>query len=91
MRQTGEDRRELMRQTTKAHDVERRDATARHDIEMRALSAQGVQETKSLTDLLLAHIDTAQLEREIAAREQSEIRMANQPVAGANGANGAAK
>lgn len=87
MQEQSETQREHMRMAVKAHDVERRDATARHDTEMRAMSAQGIEETRGIVDLLLAHIDTAQLEREIAAREQSEIRMANQPaVANGNGA-----
>jgi Phage P22-like portal protein len=93
MRQDGQTQRTHMQEIGHAHDVEMRDATRQHDSMVDAMSKQGVEETKGIVQLLLAHIDTAQLEREIESREQSEIRAAEQPAAGANGAskaNGAA-
>lgn len=81
MRQQAETQRELMRQTTKAHDVDRRDASTRRDVEMRT-SAQAhdtiiktqtqleIERMKTEAALILAQID--RLERRGAAEETEE-------------------
>jgi hypothetical protein len=76
VRQAGETQRTLMVQTTKAHDIENVTATRRHDIETRAVTSQNVEEIKGIVALLVKHIDTAQLEREIAARNEEQARQA---------------
>lgn len=68
MKQDGATKRELMKVTGKAHDTETNAATRQHDVETRAITAQNVEEIKGIVSLLLKHIDTHQLEREIAAR-----------------------
>lgn len=78
MKQAGEDKRELMRQTTKAHDIEKMAATRQHDTEVRALTAQNVSEIDGIVKLFLAHIDTHQLEREIAARNAEQTAKSNE-------------
>lgn len=83
MRQEGETKRTLLTQTTKAHDIESAIATKRHDTEARAITAQNVAEINGLVQLLVKHIGTAQLEREIQARNEEQQRQAEQtePVA----------
>lgn len=78
MRQAGEDKRELMRSTTKAHDIEKIAATKQHDTEMRAITAQNVAEIDGFVKLFLAHINTKDLEREIAQRNKEQQVKANE-------------
>lgn len=78
MKQAGEDKRELMRQTTAAHNIETQSATRQHDVEARALTAQNVAEIDGMVKLMLAHIDTHQLEKEIAARNAEQTIKANE-------------
>jgi len=76
MKQDGETKRELLRQTTKAHDIESAIATKRHDVETHAVTAQNVEEIKGIVALLLKHIDTHQLEREIEQRNREQAAQA---------------
>ena len=79
MQEEGETKREMLRQTTKAHDIEKRDATAQLDTHMRAATqaqdaglkartAITVEELRAHVALLLAKID----ERSEASREATE-------------------
>lgn len=89
MRQDGETTRAHLAATVRAHDSLERSASNRHDAEVRAMASQGNEEIKAVASILLAHIDTAQLEREIAARNMELERVSAQPTP-ANG-NGAAQ
>lgn len=73
-KQEGATKRELLKQTTKAHDVETKAATTAHDVETRAITAQNVEEIKGIVQLLVKHIGTAQLEKEIEARNAEQER-----------------
>lgn len=72
MRQDGEDKRELMRQTTKAHDTEKIAMTKQHDTETRAVTAQNVAEIDGIVKLFVAHISTSQLEKELESRNKEQ-------------------
>lgn len=72
LKQAGADKRELLVQTTKAHDVEMQSATKQHDVEARALTAQNVAEINALAKLFVAHINTKDLEKELASRNQEQ-------------------
>lgn len=74
IKQAGETQRTHLQTAVKAHDVEQATATKRHDTEVRAQSVMSVAEIKAVTDLLLKHIDTSQLEREIEARNTEQDR-----------------
>jgi len=78
MKQRGADKRELLKQTTKAHDIEKIAATKQHDTETRAVTAQNVAEIDGIVKLLLAHIDTKNLEQEIESRNQEQTSKANE-------------
>ena len=82
MRQDGETKRELMRQTTKAHDVNLRDQTAERDTAVKAhvqaqdsqldsQTALTIEEIKAHLALLLAHIN-GNNEREAAEQANEE-------------------
>jgi hypothetical protein len=89
MKQTGETQRAHLAATVKAHDSLERSATMAHDTTTRGITAQNVEEIKGIVQLLVKHLDTADLQREIESREASEERQAamaaQQPVNG-NGA-----
>ena len=83
MRQDGETKREHMRMTVKAHDIEtetstyrhdvaERAATARHDVETKAQTALSVAEIKAIAELLSHHMKGRQLER-AADRQEAEL------------------
>ena len=57
VKQDNETKRELMRQTTKAHDTEMRDATKKYDTEVKADTQKQVEELKATVALLLARMD----------------------------------
>lgn len=78
MKQDGEDKRELMRSTTKAHDIEKIAATKQHDTEVRAITAQNVAEIGGIVDLLLKHIDTQHLEKELEMRNKELTQKSNE-------------
>ena len=82
MRQDGETKRELMRQTTKAHDVNLRDQTAERDTAVKAhvqaqdsqldsQTALTIEEIKARLALLLAHIN-GNNEREASEQANEE-------------------
>lgn len=72
MKQAGEDKRELMRVTVKAHDVEERNKSMQHSTEVKALTSQNVEEIKGIVQLLVKHIDTTHLEAELAQRDKEQ-------------------
>lgn len=87
MKQDNENKREHMRLTVRAHDVETRantelqrqnidDAAWRHDVEVKSQTALSVSEIKAIADLLSHHIKGQQAEKvaQIAKEQiQSEI------------------
>lgn len=84
MKQDGETKREHMRVTVKAHDIEQematyrhdvaeRSATKRHDTEVRAQTALSVAEINAMRELLAHHMKGQQLERAVD-REEYELR-----------------
>lgn len=79
MRQQGATQREHLKSVTAVHDTETIAATRAHDVESKAVTAQNVEEIKGLVSLMLKHIDTAQLEREIAARNVEQQIKAAEP------------
>jgi len=80
VKQEAETKRELMRQTAKAHNTESMLEAKVHDVNMRAVTTQNKTEIESIMELLLHHMDTARLEREIAARNAEQFQYANQSV-----------
>lgn len=78
-KQEGATRRELMKETNKTHLEERKDATKQHDVEARALTAQNVAEINAIVKLLVAHIGTKDLERELAQRDVEAKAKAEEP------------
>lgn len=60
LRQEGETKRELMRTTAKAHDIEMATATKRHDTETRGTVSLKVEEIKGFVELLVKHLEHAQ-------------------------------
>ncbi len=72
IKEDGATKRELLKQTAKAHDIEMIASTKRHDTEVRAQSVMSAAEIKAMTDLMLKHIDTAQLREEIEARNTEQ-------------------
>jgi hypothetical protein len=80
VKQQAETQRELMRQTAKAHNTESMLEARVHDVNMRAVSSQNKTEIESIMELLLHHMDTARLEKEIAARNAEQYQYANQSV-----------
>ena len=71
-KQEGETRRTLITATGRAHETEVKRATNRHNAEVRAVTQQNVAEIHGLVQLLVKHIDTGQLERELAARNMEQ-------------------
>jgi hypothetical protein len=72
IKQQGETARELMRQTAKAHNTETMAEVKVNDQNTRALTSQNKVEIESIMELLLHHMDTARLEREIEKRNQEQ-------------------
>ena len=72
VKQQAETQRELMRQTAKAHNTETMAEVKVHDQNTRAITGQNKIEIEAITDLLLQHMDTARLEREIQARNAEQ-------------------
>ena len=82
VKQQAETQRELMRQTAKAHNTESMLEARVHDVNMRAISSQNKTEIESIMELLVHHLDTARLEKEIASRNAEQYRYANESVLG---------
>lgn len=81
MKQEGATKRTLMQETGKAHVEQMRDATKQHDVEARAITAQNVAEIQGIVQLLVKHIGTKDLEREIASRNEEQDRKAAETTA----------
>ena len=84
VRQDNENKRELMRQTAKAHNTETMAEVKVNDQNTRAITSQNKIEIEAITDLLLHHMDTTRLNAEIDKRnaEQNQaMRFAEQDIA----------
>ena len=88
VKQDNETKRELLRQTAKAHNTETMAEVKVNDQNTRAITSQNKIEIEAITDLLLHHMDTARLNAEIDKRnaEQNQaMRFAEQDISqGAN-------
>jgi len=72
VKQDAETKRELMRQTAKAHNTETMAEVRAHDVATRAITAQNVEEIKAVAAMLMKHMDTSQLEQEITKRNNEQ-------------------
>ena len=72
VKQQAETQRELMRQTSKAHNTESILQARVHDANTRAITSQNRVEIEAIADLLLHNMDTARLEREIQMRNREQ-------------------
>jgi len=72
VKQDNETKRELLRQTSKAHNTETMAEVKVHDQNTRAITSQNKVEIEAIMELLLHHMDTARLEKEIAARNAEQ-------------------
>ena len=81
MKQEGETKRTLLKVTADAHDTETIAATKQHDVEARALTAQNVAEINAIAKLLVAHIGTKDLEKELEMRNKEAAAKAAEPAA----------
>jgi len=88
VKQDSETKRELMRQTAKAHNTETMAEVKVNDQNTRAVTSQNKIEIEAIMELLLHHVDTARLNQEIAKRDreqQATMRFAETDIsAGAN-------
>ena len=76
VKQDSETKRELLRQTAKAHNTETMAEVKVNDQNTRAITAQNKVEIESIMELLLHHMDTGRLEREIQMRNQEQYQYA---------------
>lgn len=81
MKQEGETKRTLLKETGKVHVEELKDKTKQHDVEARGITAQNVAEINALAKLLVAHVGTADLEKELAMRDKEQKSKAAEPAA----------
>jgi len=72
IKQQGETNRELMRQTAKAHNTETMAEVKVNDQNTRAITSQNKVEIEAIMELLLHHMDTARLEKEITKRNAEQ-------------------
>jgi len=80
VKQDNETKRELMRETTKAHVADRGLEARVHDVNTKAVTSQNKTEIESIMELLLHHMDTSRLEREIAMRNVEQQTSENAAV-----------
>jgi hypothetical protein len=80
VKQQAETQRELMRQTSKAHNTEIMAQVKVNDQNTRSITSQNKVEIEAITDLLLHHMDTARLEREIRARNAEQYAFGNEAI-----------
>jgi hypothetical protein len=80
MQEQAETQRELMRQTAKAHNTETMAEVKVHDQNTRAITSQNKTELEAFVDVLLHHMDTARLEKEIRMRNEEQYAYANAAV-----------
>jgi len=84
VKQDSETKRELLRQTAKAHNTETMAEVKVNDQNTRAITSQNKVEIEAITDLLLHHMGTARLNAEIDRRnaeQQGAMRFAEQDIA----------
>ena len=88
VKQDSETKRELLRQTAKAHNTETMAEVKVNDQNTRAVTSQNKMEIEAIMELLLHHMDTNRLNQEIAKRDveqQQAMRFAESDIsAGAN-------
>ena len=80
VKQDNETKRELLRQTAKAHNTETMAEVKVHDQNTRAVTSQNKMEIEAIMELLLHHMDTNRLNMEIDRRnaeQQQAMRTAN--------------
>jgi len=80
VKQDNENKRELLRQTTKAHNTETMAQVKVNDQNTRSITSQNKVEIEAITNLLLHHMDTARLEREIRARNAEQYAFGNEAI-----------
>jgi len=80
VKQDNENKRKLMDVTARAHNTETMAEVKVHDQNTRAITSQNKVEIESIMELLLHHMDTGRLEKEIAARNAEQYAYANQAV-----------
>ena len=76
VKQDSETKRELMRQTAKAHNTETMAEVKVNDQTTRAITSQNKTEIEAITALLLHRMDTARLTEEIARRNAEQMQFA---------------
>ena len=69
-----------MRQTTKAHNTESMLQARVHDVNTKAITSQNRVEIEAIADMLLHHMDTARLEKEIRARNAEQYAFGNEAI-----------
>ena len=72
VKQEAETKRELLRQTAKAHNTESMLEARVHDVNTKAVTSQNKMEIEAIMELLLHHMDTARLSQEIAKRDKEQ-------------------
>jgi hypothetical protein len=72
VKQDSETKRELMRQTAKAHNTETMAEVKVNDQNTRAVTSQNKIEIEAIMELLLHHMDTDRLNQEIAKRDREQ-------------------
>jgi hypothetical protein len=73
VKQDNETKRELLRQTAKAHNTETMAEVKVHDQNTRAVTSQNKIEIEAIMELLLHHMDTARLNAEITKRNKEQM------------------
>ena len=76
VKQDNETKRELMRQTAKAHNTETMAEVKVNDQNTRAITSQNKTEIDAIVQLLLHHMDTARLTQEIERRNAEQMQYA---------------
>ena len=84
VKQDSETKRELMRQTAKAHNTETMAEVKVNDQNTRAITSQNKTEIEAIVDLLLHRMDTGRLNEEIARRNAEQHYYANAAVTDIN-------
>jgi hypothetical protein len=74
VKQENENKRELMRQTGKAFNVETMAEVRVHDQNTRSVTSQNKMEIEAIVELLLHNMDTQRLSAEIARRDAEQMR-----------------
>jgi hypothetical protein len=77
VKQDNETKRELLRQTAKAHNTETIAEVKVHDQNTRAVTSQNKVEIEAIMELLLHHMDTARLNAEITKRNKEQAEFMN--------------